>query len=477
MIQSKPTTFQALLPLIVLVGLLSFNVLGVYGNAALEGSNQIILLVSGFVALTVARYNKHSWDSLFDHVAQSIQSSASAIIILLLIGALASSWLIGGVVPAMVFYGLELLHPRFFLPASIVISAIVSIVTGSSWSTSATVGIALMGIGNAMGISSAMTAGAVISGAYFGDKMSPLSDTTNLAAAMAGAPLIAHIRYMAYTTVPTLLVTILVFLIIGFKNSSDFQMSEVVSIQLQLKQYFYISPLLFLPPLGVIVLIYKRIPAIPAVFLGTVFGILCALIFQIDLIERLKNANMAFPTYRLIMDCLGTGVQINTQNELLNDLLKSRGMSGMLGTIWLILCAMVFGGAMEGAGLLQLLSLKLMRLAKSNFGLFSTTTLTCTGLNLTASDQYLAIVVPGRMYADAFKKRGLAPENLSRTLEDCGTVTSALVPWNTCGAYQSSVLQVSTGAYLPFAIFNWLSPLMTLFFAYFNIKIRKRIKV
>lgn len=466
--------FQALLPVFFLITALSFNVVGVYGDNALGGSNQVILLCSGFVALLVGRLNKVHWSDLFDAIGNSLGNAGSAIVILLLIGSLAASWLLGGVVPAMVYYGLDLLHPSFFLPATLVIAAAVSLATGSSWSTTATMGIALMGIGKALGISEAMTAGAVISGAYFGDKMSPLSDTTNLAPAMAGTDLFTHIRYMSLTTIPSIVISLVAFTILGWNAAGKVAVEQNDLIQEVIASHFQISLWLFLPPLVVVILIVRKVPAIPAVFAGTLMGLLCAAVFQADLLMSLKSGEGFKATYELMMNTVANGLSISTGNELVDELFSSSGMEGMLNTIWLILSAMVFGGAMEGAGLLHVISERLMRLARSEFALVGTTTATCVGLNVTASDQYLAIVVPGRMYAKAFKEKGLAPENLSRTLEDAGTVTSVLVPYNTCGAYQSSVLGVATGAYLPYAIFNWLSPIMTLIFSYFSIKIARR---
>lgn len=466
--------FQALLPVFFLITALSFNVVGVYGDNALGGSNQVILLCSGFVALLVGRLNKVHWSDLFDAIGNSLGNAGSAIVILLLIGSLAASWLLGGVVPAMVYYGLDLLHPSFFLPATLVIAAAVSLATGSSWSTTATMGIALMGIGKALGISEAMTAGAVISGAYFGDKMSPLSDTTNLAPAMAGTDLFTHIRYMSLTTIPSIVISLVAFTILGWNAAGKVAVEQNDLIQEVIASHFQISLWLFLPPLVVVILIVRKVPAIPAVFAGTLMGLLCAVVFQADLLMSLKSGEGFKATYELMMNTVANGLSISTGNELVDELFSSSGMEGMLNTIWLILSAMVFGGAMEGAGLLHVISERLMRLARSEFALVGTTTATCVGLNVTASDQYLAIVVPGRMYAKAFKEKGLAPENLSRTLEDAGTVTSVLVPYNTCGAYQSSVLGVATGAYLPYAIFNWLSPIMTLIFSYFSIKIARR---
>lgn len=469
----KPSFFLALFPVLFLIVALSVNVVGVYGDDALSGPNQVILLLSGLLAMIVGRQMGVEWDTLFQAVGKSIANSATAMVILLLIGGLAASWLLGGVVPAMIHYGLDLLDPTFFLPASLVICAAVSLATGSSWSTTATMGIALIGIGKAMGISEAMTAGAVISGAYFGDKLSPLSDTTNLAPAMAGTDLFTHIRYMAWTTVPSISIALIAFVFIGLGSAENAEVQQAVYIQEVLEMHFHMTPWLFAAPAVVVLLIALRVPAIPSIFSGIAAGLICALLFQSELLSILRSTDDAEGLYRLLMDTVAQGLSVSTESEMVNELLNTSGMKGMLGTIWLILSAMVFGGAMEGAGLLRVISERLLRLARTDFSLIGTTSATSIGLNLTASDQYLAIVVPGRMYAQAYEERGLAPENLSRTLEDAGTVTSVLVPWNTCGAYQSSVLGVATGAYLPYAIFNWLSPLMTLVFSFLAVRIKR----
>lgn len=469
----KPSFFLALFPVLFLIVALSVNVVGVYGDDALSGPNQVILLLSGLLAMIVGRQMGVEWDTLFQAVGKSIANSATAMVILLLIGGLAASWLLGGVVPAMIHYGLDLLDPTVFLPASLVICAAVSLATGSSWSTTATMGIALIGIGKAMGISEAMTAGAVISGAYFGDKLSPLSDTTNLAPAMAGTDLFTHIRYMAWTTVPSISIALVAFVFIGLGSAENAEVQQAVYIQEVLEMHFHMTPWLFAAPAVVVLLIALRVPAIPSIFSGIAAGLICALLFQSELLSILRSTDDAEGLYRLLMDTVAQGLSVSTESEMVNELLNASGMKGMLGTIWLILSAMVFGGAMEGAGLLRVISERLLRLARTDFSLIGTTSATSIGLNLTASDQYLAIVVPGRMYAQAYEERGLAPENLSRTLEDAGTVTSVLVPWNTCGAYQSSVLGVATGAYLPYAIFNWLSPLMTLVFSFLAVRIKR----
>ena len=465
--------WEALFPIIILVILLAFNVF-VYGDDSLGGSNQFILLIGGAVAAIVGVYNKISFDRMLEEVANNIKSTAGAILILLFVGALAGTWLISGIIPAMIYYGLQILNPTFFLSACVIICAIISIATGSSWTTSATVGIALVGIGGALGITPGMTAGAVISGAYFGDKMSPLSDTTNLAPAMAGTDLFTHIRYMTLTTVPTMVVTLILFTIIGL-NLDTSNIPDTASLLTAVEESFVITPWLFVVPVVVIFLILKKTPPLMALLLGTLLGAVFALIFQPEVVKGLTGSEeLTFiNAYQGLMNAITIETKITTSNEILNGLFTAGGMSGMLGTIWLILCAMVFGGIMDAIGALAKISRTLLNAFDSIFGLFASTVASCLALNLTASDQYLAIVVPGKMYAQAYKEKNLAPENLSRTLEDSGTVTSVLVPWNTCGAYQSSVLGVDTTSYIGYAFFNYLSPFTTLIFAAFRIKIKQ----
>ena len=473
-IQNKELSiWEALLPVIILVALLAFNVF-VYGDDSLGGSNQFILLIGGAIAAIVGIFNKVSFDRMLEEVANNIKSTSGAILILLFVGALAGTWLISGVIPAMIYYGLQILSPSYFLAACMIICAVISVATGSSWTTSATVGIALVGIGGALGISPGMTAGAVISGAYFGDKMSPLSDTTNLAPAMAGTDLFTHIRYMSLTTVPTMVVTLIIFTIIGL-NLDTATIPDTESLLSAIEESFVITPWLFTIPLVVIILILKKAPPLMALLLGTLLAAVFALIFQPEVVMGLtqsKDLNL-INAYQGVMNSITVETKITTSNEILNGLFTSGGMYGMLGTIWLIICAMVFGGIMDAIGALSKISKTLLNAFDSIFGLFASTVASCLALNLTASDQYLAIVVPGKMYAQAYKEKNLAPENLSRTLEDAGTVTSVLVPWNTCGAYQSSVLGVDTTAYIGYAFFNYLSPFTTLLFAAFQIKIKQ----
>ncbi|MBT8304009.1 MAG: Na+/H+ antiporter NhaC [Bacteroidia bacterium] len=467
--------WEALIPVIALIGMLAYNIY-VYGDDALSGSNQFILLMGAAVAAVVGFFNKVSYRQMLDEVAENVKSTTGALLILLMVGALAGTWMVSGVIPTMIYYGLQILNPTIFLGACIVICAIISIATGSSWTTSATVGIALVGIGETLGISLGMTAGAVLSGAYFGDKMSPLSDTTNLAPAMAGGELFSHIKYMSLTTIPTIVVTLIIFIIIGL----NLDITGTPQIQDKLDAIagaFNISPWLFLVPIVVIVMIIKKTPPLIALLLGALFGGIAALIAQPDIVAKIAGAeSLTFQSgYQGIMNALTVDTAVETSSADLNDLFTAGGMKGMLGTIWLIICAMVFGGVMDAIGALSRITKSLLNMAHTTFGLFASTVASCLALNVTASDQYLALVVPGKMFKQAYEDRGLAPENLSRTLEDSGTVTSVLVPWNTCGAYHSKVLFGYAGAtaYIPYAFFSILSPFMTLLFAGFQIKIKQ----
>ena len=483
--------WEALLPVIILVGLLFYNIFFVFGDDGLSGSNQFILLIGGAVAAIVGFRNKVSYETMLKEVGNNFKSTAGAVLILLLVGSLAGTWLISGIIPAMIYYGLQILHPSIFLPACVIIAAVISLATGSSWTTSATVGIGLVGIGQAIGIPMGMTAGAVISGAYFGDKMSPLSDTTNLAAAMAGSELFDHIKYMSLTTIPSILITLVIFVIINL-NQDTGGAANPEAILSVIDDSFNINGWLFLVPITVIFLIVRKTKPIIALLLGALLGAVFAIIFQPEVLKDvvatymvnldgslvkedvMASMSLNFKNaYQGVMLAMTTDVAIETANPEINDLFSSGGMKGMLGTIWLILCAMVFGGVMDAIGALARISQALLSMVNSVFGLFASTVASCLALNLTASDQYLAIVVPGKMFEKAYKDKGLAPENLSRTLEDSGTVTSVLIPWNTCGAYQAGVLGVPVFEYFIYAIFNYISPFMTLIFAAFSIKIKQ----
>ncbi|TXD47657.1 Na+/H+ antiporter NhaC [Polaribacter sp. IC073] len=462
---------ESLVPVVILMCLLAYNIFFVDDQEWFGAyTNQYILIMGGLAAAVVGFFNKVAVSTMIAEVWENWKSVFVPIMILFLVGALAGTWLVSGIIPAMVYYGLQVLSPAIFLPASVIIAAIISIATGSSWTTSATVGIALVGIGSALGIPTGMIAGAVISGAYFGDKMSPLSDTTNLAPAMAGTDLFTHIKYMAITTVPTIIVTLIVFAVLsGTIDTSG--SADISNLLATIDNTFNISPWLFLVPGIVIGMILLKTKPLVALGTGVVLAAIFAFIFQGEVLGSLSDSK-----FQSIIDAILVDVSIETDDEKLSELFSSGGMNGMIWTILLIICAMIFGGIMDAIGALAKITKSLLSVASSVFGLFASTVISCLGLNAIASDQYLAIVIPGKMFKKAYEDKGLAPENLSRTLEDSGTVTSVLIPWNTCGAYQSSVLGVSVADYFVYAIFNYLSPFTTLLFAALNIKIKQLVK-
>ena len=466
----------AILPLIFLVTLLSFNLYAnvfIYDADPLAGSSQFILILSGaFAAMIGLQYNT-SYKEVIESISNSIKSVTPALIILLWVGALAGTWMISGIIPSMVYFGLKILDPNIFLPACIVICSIISVATGSSWTTSATVGIALVGIGKALGIPAGMVGGAVIAGAYFGDKLSPLSDTTNLAAAVSKVDLFKHIKYLTYTTIPSISITLIVFIILGIYQTSNGITDNSILIE-TIENTFNISLVLFIVPIIVLIMIVKKIPPINALTIGTLLGALFAVLFQPQIINQLSDSSNSsiIDSYKVLIDTITSDVSITTESEILNELFSTGGMIGMLNTIFLVMATMIFGGSMDAIGAIKSISKALLNWADNIFKLFASTVASCLALNLTASDQYLSIVVSGKMFEKAFRDKGLAPENLSRTLEDSATVTSALIPWNSCGAYHSSVLGVGVGEYFIYAIFNWISPFMTLLYAALRIKIR-----
>jgi Na+:H+ antiporter, NhaC family len=490
--KKQPSLFQALIPIFVLIGLLTINV-KVLGADAISGANQIALLLSAGIAGIISFRLGYSWPEIEKSIVKSISSAMAAMLILLAIGSLSGTWLLSGIVPAMIYYGLKILNPVIFLFAACIVCAIVSLATGSSWSTVATVGIALLGIGKALDIHEGVVAGAIISGAYFGDKMSPLSDTTNLAPAMAGTDLFTHIRYMVYTTVPTIIITLIIFLVWGFMLDTPKEATDSSAVLAAIEKSFNLTPLLFIVPALVIFMIIKRVPALPALLVGALLGGIFAIIFQPDVVNQvakaaisgrfsgdelpgqlaLVDASYIKASFIAVMNAMTTTIGITTDDAMISDLLVAKGMSGMLNTIWLILCAMIFGGVMESSGLLHRIAAAIIRYAYNTGSLVGSTAATCIFFNLTASDQYMAIAVPGRMYSNTYRARGLKPEVLSRTLEDSGTVTSVLIPWNTCGATQSSVLGVATAVYAPFTFFCIISPIMTVLQAYLNFRIRR----
>jgi NhaC family Na+:H+ antiporter len=470
---SRPTLLHAFIPIVTLIILLAINVI-VFGSGATDGPNQIALVLAASVAGIISWRLGHSWEEIEISIVKSISSAMGAMLILLVIGSLSGAWLLSGIVPAMIYYGLKIMNPTYFLFAACIVCAIVSLATGSSWSTIATVGIALLGIGKTLGIHEGVIAGALISGAYFGDKMSPLSDTTNLAPAMAGTDLFTHIRYMVITTVPTLTITLIIFFVWGFTLDTA-GVVNTDAVLTSIDNAFNLNPILFLVPALVLFMIVRKVPAIPALLVGSVLGGIFAIIFQPQIIAQVSGIadDPIKSAFVAVMKSLALSISIQTDNTMINELLSSGGMAGMLNTIWLILGAMIFGGVMESCGLLKRIVEEIIKWAHSTGSLVASTAVTSIFFNLTAGDQYMAIAVPGRMFADTYRKRGYKPELLSRTLEDAGTVTSVLVPWNTCGATQSKVLGISTWTYAPYCFFCIISPMMTVLMAYLNYKIRR----
>ena len=459
-----PSLGISLIPVIILIASLFYTIV------VLEGSGHIPLIFGATVAAVIAAgVLGMPWPDIQKGMTKGIIAALPAILILIIVGLLIGVWISSGVVPVMIFYGLKILAPGYFLVATCLICSVISLATGSSWSTAATVGLAMMGVGQALGIPPGMTAGAVISGAYFGDKMSPLSDTTNLAPAVAGTELFTHIRHMVYTTVPALIIALILFTIIGIVRpaSGSVETSDYLLMLSTLDESFNLSPWLLIAPASVLLLVWKKTPALPALVVGVAVGAVLLLLFQ-----RVPGEGAASLIGRLV-DSLYTGYVSETGVETVDQLLTRGGLSYMMDTIALIVVALAFGGIMEGSGMLGRLAAAVLKLARSTGSLIAVTVFSCFGMNALASDQYLAIIVPGRMYRGAYLKRGLHPKNLSRALEDSATLTSPLIPWNTCGAYMSGVLGVSSFVYLPFAFLNLFSPLISMFYGFTGITIEK----
>lgn len=455
----EATLWEALIPVIATIGLLMYTVLPVFG---VNGDVHIPLVLGATVAVLVAVYRLgYTWKEVEDGIISSIGGTMQAIIILAIIGMIIGTWILGGIVPTLIYYGLQVLSPGIFLFATLILCSIVSMATGSSWTTAGTVGIALMGVGAGLGINPAMTAGAIISGAYFGDKMSPLSDTTNLAPAMAGATLFDHIRHMVYTTGVSYVIAAAGFIFLGFGYASKVLDKTVIDEILSLmSQNFNINPLLLLVPIIVIVLVAMKVPAIPGLFMGTLLGGLAAMAFQ-------------GATVGVVFDAMQYGYSKETGNAILDSLLIRGGLQSMMWTISLIMCALTFGGILETTGMLESIAKRVLKYAKSTGSLVTATILTSIFANVLAGDQYLSIVLPGKMYKEEFHKRGLAPRNLSRCLEDAGTLTSPLVPWNTCGATMSTYLGIATIEYLPYCFLNLVNPIVSIVFGFTGITMMK----
>ena len=468
----KLLMWLALVPIAVLVAMLAF-VINAFGADAIEGGSQIALLVASSVAallsVTVCRCK---WSTLETAIVDNIRTSASAIIILLLIGAIAGTWMLSGVVPTLMYYGLQIIHPSIFLAVACAICAVVAIVTGSSWTTIATIGVALMGIGEAQGYSEGWVAGAIISGAYFGDKMSALSDTTVLASSTVRVPLFEHIKYMSITTIPSFVISLIVFLAVSLFHSADVSV-QVEVLSNSLKNTFNISAWLLLVPAITMVLIAKRLPALVTLFLSVVMACIAIVVSQPEIISTIAGDGK-FATFRALMTICSTSTSINSGNDTINELIATSGMQGMLNTIWLVLCAMCFGGVMAGSGMLSALTQLFARFVYRTSSIVASTLATGIFSNLLTADQYISIIITGNTFRELYEKRGLEGRLLSRSVEDTATVTSVLVPWNSCGMTQSTVLGVATITYLPYCLFNLISPLMSLLVAIIGYKIYRK---
>ena len=466
---------MALIPLAVLILLLALTI-HLFGGDAIAGGSQLSLLTASAVCTMLAMgIYRTKWQTLEDAIIGNMRSATPAIIILLLIGAIAGTWMASGIIPTLIYYGLKILHPSIFLPASCIICAVISLLTGSSWTTIATIGVALMGVGRALGFEDGWIAGAIISGAYFGDKISLMSDTTVLASSTVEVPLFTHIKYMLITTTPSLLIALVVFAVVGFSGATA-TVADTLTIEARLQQAFNISPWLLIVPLVTGLLIAKKLPAIVTLFASALMAAVAMIIAQPDIVQQIAQSDVAsaLNSFKAVVQVVTTSSSVEPHNELLNNLVATRGMSGMMDTIWLIICAMCFGGVMYGSGMLSALSQIFLRLARRTVSVVGSTV--CSGLffNLATGDQYISIILTGRLFHQLYDERKLEGRLLSRSVEDSATVTSVLIPWNSCGMTQSTVLGVATLTYMPYCIFNIVSPLMSIIVAAIGYKIYKK---
>lgn len=479
----KITIFRvgiSLIPILILVTLLALNI-SIFGSDAILGASQVALLFSAGVAIWLAMWLfKVPWQDFEEAIKSNIGDVTTAIVILFLIGAISGTWTMSGIVPTFIYYGVKIISPKVFLLTACVICALVSVMIGSSWTTIATIGVALLGIGKALGFSDGMIAGAIISGAYFGDKISPLSDTTVLASSMSKVPMFEHIRYLMYTTVPSIVITLVIFTILGFSHSgSDSSLiNEYTSV---LDSKFNITPWLLIVPALTAVMIARRMPALIVLALSTATAAIAAVIFQPDIIREIgasiagdgSNAKILFTG---TIESIYNSVSIETGNPEVNQLVASKGMLGMLNTVYLIICAMCFGAAMKASGMLHHLASMILPLTKRRTSLVTSTVVTGTALNGIVSDQYLAIILTSSLFKDVYEKEGYENRLLSRAVEDSATVTSPLYPWSSCGMTQATILSVPTLAYLPYCFFNLISPLMSITVAAIGYKIFRNVK-
>lgn len=465
-----PSPLVSFLPIVLLIGML-FATIRTFGSDALSGGSQISLLTTTAVCVFIGvAFYRIPWRDYEIAITNNVAGVTSAIIILLIIGALSGAWMISGVVPTLIYYGMQIIHPDFFLTSTCVICALVSIMTGSSWTTIATIGIALLGIGKAQGFEEGWIAGAIISGAYFGDKVSPLSDTTVLAASVTDTPLFRHIRYMMITTIPSLVITLVIFTVMGFacETSGTEQIAEFTA---SLNARFHITPWLLIVPVVTGILIARKVPSIITLFLSTLLAATFAIIFQPELLHEISGNNDLFEG---TMMSLYGNTSLQSDSAMLTELIATRGMAGMMNTIWLIICAMCFGGAMTASGMLGSITSVFVRFMKNTVSVVASTVGSGIFLNLATADQYISIILTGNMFSNIYEKKGYESRLLSRTTEDAVTVTSALIPWNTCGMTQATILSVPTLTYLPYCFFNLISPLMSILVAAIGYKIVRR---
>ena len=473
--KKTPSLIDALIPIVSLILMLGLSV-KLFGADSSSGPNQIVLTIGAAIAAIVAIRNGYRWAGIQEAIIAGIGTAMGAIMILLSVGALIGTWLMSGTVPSLIFYGLELLNPQVFYAAACLICAIASLTTGSSWTVAGTLGVALIGVSMGLGLSPAISAGAIISGAYFGDKMSPLSDTTNLAPAVVGTDLFTHIRHMAWTTFPSFLIALVLFTAVGFGGDAGADSATLGELKTTLDSVFNITPWSLLPLAVVFFMAYKKLPPMPTILFGALLGGVLAVITQPETVLAFADSPH-LPKWMAMTKgvwlALANGFVSNTGNSGIDDLLTRGGMSSMLVTIWLVVTAMAFGAVLEHAGMLMRLIESALKAAKSTGSLVLTVVLSCIGINIIAADQYISIVLPGKMYKAEFEKRNLDSRNLSRIIEDSGTLTSPLVPWNTCGAYMAATLGVATLAYLPFVFFNLINPVVSVIYGYTGFTIRK----
>lgn len=475
----EPSYLDAIIPLVVLASLIAASVL-LFGLDAMDGPLQVALILASMVAAAIILKNGHTWDEVAEAGRKGISSVVSAIFILLAVGALIGTWNMSGTIPTMVYYGIQLLEPNWFYIATLVICGGISLGIGSSWTTAGTIGVGLVGLATLLGVSPAITAGAVVSGAYLGDKLSPLSETTILAAQLTGSDVRDHLRAQVWTSVPAFGIAAVAMIILGLVDGTDGVSDAVVASELTaLNTLFWITPLNLLPLVALIILSVMRVPSSLAIMASALLAGILAAFLQPDAVLRfVADPSLAAPIAFIkgAWQAMATGFESTSGIEVVDTLLSRGGMSSMLLTIWLILGALAFGTLLDEFGLLSKLVTPLLLRARTTGQLIATAAGTTFGLNVIAGDQYVAIVLPARLFGAEFEKRGLASTNLSRTLADAGTVTSPLVPWNSCGAYMSAVLGVATFSYLPFAIFNIASPLLTILFGFIGFRILRTAK-